>query len=153
MFPLARCTYAQYRVDLEPEEYEETKKETIEQLKEFNQSLSKMKEGNMTLVDELNRMQLVCFRVRGEWHLCRPFSRAGYPRRHQRSLQDTRSHQNVCKEAARAIETATNRGVFVFMWGGDGGGGDGGDGFVCLWHAYICVSRQEGDLLYRCREI
>ncbi|KAL5490764.1 hypothetical protein EMCRGX_G015945, partial [Ephydatia muelleri] len=46
------------RVDLEPEEYEETKKETIEQLKEFNQSLSKMKEGNMTLVDELNRMQL-----------------------------------------------------------------------------------------------
>ena len=47
------------RDDLEPEEYEETKRETIEQLREFNTSLSNMKGGNMTLVDELNRMQLV----------------------------------------------------------------------------------------------
>lgn len=47
------------REDLDEEEYEETKKETLEQLKEFNDSLTKMKGGNMTLVDELNRMQLV----------------------------------------------------------------------------------------------
>ncbi len=47
------------REDLEEEEYEETKRETLEQLKEFNDSLTKMKGGNMTLVDELNRMQLV----------------------------------------------------------------------------------------------
>lgn len=46
------------RADLEAEEYEETKSETLEQLKEFNESLVKMKGGNMTLVNELNRMQL-----------------------------------------------------------------------------------------------
>ena len=47
------------RDDLDPEEYEETKTETIEQLKEFNDSLTKLTAGNMTLVDEINRMQLV----------------------------------------------------------------------------------------------
>ena len=47
-----------FREDLEVDEYEETKSETLEQLKEFNESLAKMKGGNMTLVDELNRMQL-----------------------------------------------------------------------------------------------
>lgn len=44
--------------DLEPEEYEETKNETIEQLKEFKESLDNMMEGNISLVDELNGMQL-----------------------------------------------------------------------------------------------
>ena len=47
-----------YREDLDADEYEETKRETLEQLKEFNESLAKMKGGNMTLVNELNRMQL-----------------------------------------------------------------------------------------------
>jgi hypothetical protein len=49
-----------YREDLEEDEYEETKNETIEQLKEFKDSLDKMTKGNVSLVDELNGMQLVC---------------------------------------------------------------------------------------------
>lgn len=47
-----------FRADLDADEYEETKSETLEQLKEFNESLMKMKGGDMTLVNELNRMQL-----------------------------------------------------------------------------------------------
>ncbi|KAL4645912.1 protein LZIC isoform X2 [Arapaima gigas] len=47
-----------HREDLEPEEYEETKQETLEQLSEFNDSLEKIISGNMTLVDELGGMQL-----------------------------------------------------------------------------------------------
>lgn len=48
------------RDELEPSEYSSTKEETLEQLKEFNERLSKMKSGNMTLVDQLDHMQLVC---------------------------------------------------------------------------------------------
>jgi hypothetical protein len=40
------------------EEYNETKEETLEQLKELNASLSKMKEGNLSLVDDVNGIQL-----------------------------------------------------------------------------------------------
>jgi hypothetical protein len=40
------------------EEYEETKNETLEQLKELNESLSKLKEGNLSLVNDLNGIQL-----------------------------------------------------------------------------------------------
>ena len=61
-----------YREDLEEDEYEETKNETIEQLKEFKDSLDKMTKGNVSLVDELNGMQLVCtciFRPRKKY-LC-----------------------------------------------------------------------------------
>lgn len=47
------------RNDLDSDEYEETKRETLEQLEEFSQSLSELRSGNMTLIDELNRMQLV----------------------------------------------------------------------------------------------
>ena len=47
------------RDDLEDDEYEETRNETLEQLKEFNESLDRMKGGNLSLVDEVNRMQLV----------------------------------------------------------------------------------------------
>lgn len=47
------------REDLDEEEYEETKKETLEQLGEFNDSLKKIMSGDMTLVDELSGMQLV----------------------------------------------------------------------------------------------
>ncbi|XP_038966421.1 protein LZIC isoform X2 [Rattus norvegicus] len=46
------------REELDGDEYEETKKETLEQLSEFNDSLKKIMSGNMTLVDELSGMQL-----------------------------------------------------------------------------------------------
>ncbi|KFO31582.1 Protein LZIC [Fukomys damarensis] len=46
------------RDELDTDEYEETKKETLEQLSEFNDSLKKIMSGNMTLVDELSGMQL-----------------------------------------------------------------------------------------------
>ncbi|ELK28022.1 Protein LZIC [Myotis davidii] len=46
------------REELDADEYEETKKETLEQLSEFNDSLKKIMSGNMTLVDELSGMQL-----------------------------------------------------------------------------------------------
>lgn len=48
-----------FREELDTDEYEETKKETLEQLSEFNDSLKKIMSGNMTLVDELSGMQLV----------------------------------------------------------------------------------------------
>lgn len=48
-----------FREDLDPDEYEETKKETVEQLKEFKESLVKLAGGNMTLVDDFSAMQLV----------------------------------------------------------------------------------------------
>ncbi|KAG8185588.1 hypothetical protein JTE90_023288 [Oedothorax gibbosus] len=44
--------------ELDDDEYEETKSETVEQLREFNSTLSKLMSGNMTLVDELGSMQL-----------------------------------------------------------------------------------------------
>lgn len=47
------------REELDADEYEEMKKDTLDQLKEFNESLTRMMEGNLTLVDELNRWQLV----------------------------------------------------------------------------------------------
>lgn len=53
------CFVFYCREELEEEEYEETKKETLEQLSEFNESLKKLMSGNMTLVDELGGMQLV----------------------------------------------------------------------------------------------
>lgn len=40
------------------EEYNETKQETLEQLKELNSALSKLKEGNLSLIDEVNSIQL-----------------------------------------------------------------------------------------------
>ena len=43
---------------MDADEYEETKGETLEQLKEFNDSLTKMKGGDMTLINDMNRMQL-----------------------------------------------------------------------------------------------
>lgn len=43
---------------MSPEEYKETKEESLEQLKELNASLSKMKEGNLSLIDEVNSIQL-----------------------------------------------------------------------------------------------
>ena len=46
------------RDEMDDGEYEETRAETMQQLEEFEQSLEKMKEGNMTLVSELNSVQL-----------------------------------------------------------------------------------------------
>lgn len=43
---------------MSPEEYNETKQETLDQLKELNASLSKLKEGNLSLIDEVNSIQL-----------------------------------------------------------------------------------------------
>mmetsp|Transcript_3568 Transcript_3568/g.12794 ORF Transcript_3568/g.12794 Transcript_3568/m.12794 type:complete len:175 (+) Transcript_3568:95-619(+) len=45
------------REDLEEEEYEETKGETLQQLEEFQRSLEKMVKGDMTLVDSLGAMR------------------------------------------------------------------------------------------------
>ncbi|XP_011827077.1 PREDICTED: protein LZIC [Mandrillus leucophaeus] len=50
--------FTYFREELDTDEYEETKKETLEQLSEFNDSLKKIMSGNMTLVDELSGMQL-----------------------------------------------------------------------------------------------
>jgi len=40
------------------EEYTETKQETLDQLTELNASVAKFKEGNLSLVDEVNSIQL-----------------------------------------------------------------------------------------------
>lgn len=47
-----------FRDELEDDEYEETKLETMEQLKEFDESLADLTKGNMTLVSDLNSVQL-----------------------------------------------------------------------------------------------
>ncbi len=47
------------RDEFDDAEYESTKQETLDQLKEFQRSLAKMAEGNMSLVDEISGMQLV----------------------------------------------------------------------------------------------
>lgn len=52
------------RDEMDKEEYEETRDETLEQLKEFKGSLDKMLEGNMSLVDQLGGIQLVCVTVK-----------------------------------------------------------------------------------------
>ena len=46
------------RNEMSLEEYNETKEETLEQFQELNTSLSNLKEGNLTLIDEVNGMQL-----------------------------------------------------------------------------------------------
>ncbi|XP_012257739.2 protein LZIC-like [Athalia rosae] len=46
------------RSELEQSEYDETKAETMEQLRDFNESLQRMISGDMTLVDHLGAMQL-----------------------------------------------------------------------------------------------
>jgi len=44
---------------LDETDYQECKEDTMEQLREFNESLQRMISGDMTLVDELGAMQLV----------------------------------------------------------------------------------------------
>lgn len=49
----------EFKNEMDQSEYNDTKEETLQQLKEFNGRLSKMISGNTTLVDELGTMQLV----------------------------------------------------------------------------------------------
>eukprot|EP01111_Echinosteliopsis_oligospora_P010960 TRINITY_DN349_c0_g1_i1.p1 TRINITY_DN349_c0_g1~~TRINITY_DN349_c0_g1_i1.p1 ORF type:complete len:210 (+),score=66.89 TRINITY_DN349_c0_g1_i1:53-631(+) len=46
------------RDDIDEDEYDSTKKDTLEQMKEFDQTLSRLMAGDMTLVSELGSMQL-----------------------------------------------------------------------------------------------
>lgn len=46
------------KAELDADEYEETRNETMDQLKEFQQSLNKLAKGNMSLVDDIGSMQL-----------------------------------------------------------------------------------------------
>ncbi|XP_071526979.1 protein LZIC-like [Panulirus ornatus] len=43
---------------LDPDDYEEVRKDTVEQLNEFQSSLSRMTSGDMTLIDSFSAMQL-----------------------------------------------------------------------------------------------
>ena len=43
---------------MSPEEYTETKQETLDQLNELSASASKIKQGNLSLVDNVNSIQL-----------------------------------------------------------------------------------------------
>ncbi|XP_030838202.1 protein LZIC [Strongylocentrotus purpuratus] len=52
------CDLEEVREDLDDDEYEETKRDTMEQLEEFNNSLEKIMKGNMSLVDQLSGIQL-----------------------------------------------------------------------------------------------
>ena len=47
------------REDLEPEEYQETKSETLEQMREFQSSLAKLAAGDLSLTDYFAAIQLV----------------------------------------------------------------------------------------------
>lgn len=49
------------RGELDVEEYEETKEETMDQLKELNDSLSKLVNGDISLINELGAVQLVIY--------------------------------------------------------------------------------------------
>ena len=66
------------REDLEEEEYEEMRKDTLDQLKEFNNSLTAFQKGDMSLVDDLSRWQLVSYGGRGgRWQLVSYGGRGG----------------------------------------------------------------------------
>lgn len=45
------------------DEYNESKEDTVEQLKEFNERLSKITAGDMTLHDKLSIMRLVSIKL------------------------------------------------------------------------------------------
>ena len=52
--------YDFFRDELEPDEYQETRAETLEQMKEFQASLTKLAAGDLTLTDYFASIQLVC---------------------------------------------------------------------------------------------
>ena len=45
--------------DLDPEEYEETRQDTLQQLREFQNTLTRMTSGNNTLISQFGSVQLV----------------------------------------------------------------------------------------------
>ena len=47
------------RADLDEDEYEGTKRDTLEQLDEIGMSLKKFTSGDLTLVNSVNALQLV----------------------------------------------------------------------------------------------
>lgn len=49
-----------YRDELDAEEYEEARQDTLDQLQEFNDSLAKLAKGDISLVNTMGAMQLVC---------------------------------------------------------------------------------------------
>ena len=51
------------REAIDEEEYENTKRETLQQLNEFHATLNKMIKGDNTLVDHLGSVQLVIFPI------------------------------------------------------------------------------------------
>lgn len=53
--------YNYFRDSLDEAEYEETKEETIEQLKELNESLTKLVNGDISLIDAVGAVQLVSY--------------------------------------------------------------------------------------------
>lgn len=54
----ARRDLEELRHELEDEEYEETRKDTLEQMEEFDVQLRKLMEGDMTLVSDLGQVKL-----------------------------------------------------------------------------------------------
>jgi hypothetical protein len=44
--------------EMEPEEYESEKKDTLKSLREFQESLAKMSEGNLSLVSSLEHLRM-----------------------------------------------------------------------------------------------
>jgi hypothetical protein len=56
--PSARRDLEELRHELEDEEYEETRKDTLEQMEEFDVQLRKLMEGDMTLVSDLGQVKL-----------------------------------------------------------------------------------------------
>lgn len=57
IFPF--CNSSRFRTELDQEEYEETKQETMDQLVELNDSLSKLVNGDISLINSLGAVQLV----------------------------------------------------------------------------------------------
>lgn len=76
-----------YRNELEPDEYEETKEETMEQLKELNDSLTKLVNGNLSLISALGAVQLVSIKAQLTYLLMYPlFYPAGHSSCHISSI-------------------------------------------------------------------
>lgn len=51
--------FCSWREDLEPDEYQETRAETLEQMREFQSSLTKLAAGDLSLTHYFASIQLV----------------------------------------------------------------------------------------------
>ena len=56
----------QNKDDMDENEYNEARQDTVDQLEEFNKSLEKMKngKGGLSLIDDVQRIQNVCKRIK-----------------------------------------------------------------------------------------